>query len=210
MLEATAIEHAVDLQRRSYRLLRWMTAAIDRGFIRFDAAHDFASLPAAARVWLDRHHNDLPRDARPELDDIPAFANLYATYLEGSFDLAEAPGKQLYSRDHHCYCFMCSWLVDAPRLRPKKPDAHDKRRADKLQERALAQLGVGPSPLREEVALVTYAFDLLGRLQGHSEGAATLVLWRRFAWTPEGSPRKGFELTARAILDAEARLLGQL
>src|SRR5688572_6344885 len=68
MFDPETIENAVDLQQRSYRLLRWMTDAIDRGFVQFDVAHHYATLPEATRVWLKRHHHDLPRTARPELE----------------------------------------------------------------------------------------------------------------------------------------------
>ena len=37
-------------------------------------------------------------------------------------------------------------------------------------------------------------------------GPAVLVLWRGFAWTKEGSPKKGFKLTAEMIIDSEKRL----
>jgi hypothetical protein len=60
VFERDAITRAVDLQRRSYQLLRWMTDAIDRGFISYGDAHEFASLSAATFVWIDRHYADLP------------------------------------------------------------------------------------------------------------------------------------------------------
>lgn len=64
--------------------------------------------------------------------------------------------------------------------------------------------------LREALALAAYGEDLLRRLQGKSYGATTLVLWRRFAWVPEGSPKKEFVLSAEALLKADAMLRGKL
>lgn len=213
------MERAVELQKRSYRLLLWMSDAIKRGFIRFETAHKYASLPEAAHGWLDRHYNDLPRDARPERDQLEALGNLFATYLESSFDLVRDPGKRRVSPDCHCFCPMCSWLVDLPHVRPKKLTNQDKKRARKLQAdhlRAVAleldrslpeerceELLEDPG-LSEAIALATYARDLFRRLEGRTEGPATLALWRRFAWTRAGSPKKGFELSAEAILKAEA------
>ena len=40
------------------------------------------------------------------------------------------------------------------------------------------------------------------RLEGMSEGPATLALWRTFAWTKEGSPKKDFQLSADLIMEA--------
>lgn len=102
MFERDTIERAVDLQQRSYALLTWMTDAIDRGFIAFDTAHHYATLPEATLAWLNRHFLDVPAAARPTREDLSAFTNLFASYLETSFDLIEQPGERLYSPNAHC------------------------------------------------------------------------------------------------------------
>lgn len=219
MFDRAAIERAVDLQRRSYELLKWMGEAVRRGFIRFDSAHACATLPEAAQVWIERHYRDLPRAAQPAPDDLGPFSNLFATYLESSFDLLRDPGKQLYSPDNHCFCPWCSWMVDAPNLRTKKLTNRDRKRARKLEASFLRATAIemevalsvercdellDSDDLRESIAMATYGRDLLRRLEGSSEGPASLVVWRRFAWTRLGSPRKGFQLSADAILAAEA------
>ena len=56
--------------------------------------------------------------------------------------------------------------------------------------------------LREPIGLCTYAADLLQRLEGRAVGAASLALWRTFAWTTKGSPKKDFVLTADEIVAA--------
>jgi hypothetical protein len=221
MLHAPTLEHAVDLQRRSYRLLRWMSEAIDRGFISYDAAHTYSTLTAAAEAWIAKHHLDLPGAARPHRDDIPAFARLFSTYLESSFVLVRDPRKRLHSPDAHCFCPMCSWLVAIPHLQTKKLTRRDREGARKLQLAAVQSIAaelsralpdgaaeelVADPSVREELALTAYGRDLLSRLQGFSAGPATLALWRRFAWTAQGSPRKGFELDAAEILRAEAKV----
>jgi hypothetical protein len=61
-----------------------------------------------------------------------------------------------------------------------------------------------------DAALVTYGAQLLRRCEGYTTGPAVLALWRQFAWTPGGSPRRGFELRAEDILAAEGRLRGAL
>lgn len=234
MFERTQIERAVDLQQRSYKLLRWMTDAIERGFISFDAAHTFSTLPDAAFAWLDRHQESIPVAARPPREDLRAFASLFASYLETSFELVEEPGTRLASHCG-CTCPMCAWQVAMPRLRPKQLARAHKQRARALTASALRQLAlelelglggelevtgtrddvwvdrlVDDAVLREPLALVAYGHDLLRRLLGVVEGPSTLALWRRFAWTPEGSPKRGFVLAADAILDGEATVVARL
>ena len=225
MLDAGVVADAVRLQEQSYRLLRWMAEAIPKGFINFDAAHHYASLAGAAQAWIVRHHADLPTAARPERDDIPRFARLFASYLESSFDLIAEPGMRKVSEGAHCFCPMCSWLVRAPNLQAKRVTSAIKRRADTLSairvrtyarqlelaisDDALVAL-LARADLREPIALTTYAHELLARLDGFPDGPAALALWRRFAWKPEGSPRPGFELRAPDIMAAEAQLIGDL
>jgi len=60
--------------------------------------------------------------------------------------------------------------------------------------------------MREVVSRVAYAHDLLRRMKGIAAGPAALALWRGFAWTETGSPKKGFRLSADAILESEKRL----
>jgi hypothetical protein len=225
MFERSHIVRAVDLQQRSYKLLVWMGDAIERGFIRFSAAHSFATLPAATRSWIDSHYNDLPVATRPPRDDLDAFCELFATYLESSFDLLEDPGQRRYSPDAHCFCPLCSWMVAMPHLRTKKLSDADKERARKLTTSALRQLALeleleladehadqltDEPTMREPLALVAYGHDLLRRMKGVVEGPASLALWRRFAWTPQGSPKHGYQLTAELVLDAETAVIERL
>ena len=129
MLNRDQIRRAVDMQRRSYRLLRWMAKAVEEGFIQFETAHDYSSLPEAAEAWILRHYLNIPSGARVAREDLSDFCAFFSTYLENSFDLVANPGKQLYSPDAHCFCPMCSWLVNAPHLKTKKLTPSDKRRA---------------------------------------------------------------------------------
>jgi hypothetical protein len=56
--------------------------------------------------------------------------------------------------------------------------------------------------LRERVGLCAYAADLMERIEGRAIGAASLALWRTFAWTRLVSPKKDFVLTTDAIMAA--------
>jgi hypothetical protein len=109
-----------------------------------------------------------------------------------------------------------------PRLRAKKLTRADKDRARTLTVTALQEVAsalavplesmvaeqIADEPeMRAPLALVAYGHDLLRRLEGIAEGPASLALWRRFAWTPQGSPKPGFDLSADAILDGEAEVV---
>lgn len=221
MLDPIATARAVALQERSYQLLLWMADAVKRGFIKFTTAHEYGSLPEATEKWIARHYQDIPLRAKPGKSDLLDFSRMFTTYLQNSFILREAPGKQLYSPDAHCFCPMCSWLVEAPHLKTKRISPADRRRAGKLQadviglmalelqrdltEKQIASI-VGEQRHREALSMVTYAHDLFARLNGYAVGPAALVLWRGFAWTPSGSPKKKFSLKAEDILMSERQL----
>jgi hypothetical protein len=222
MINQSELRHAVDMQQRSYLLLKWMASAVKSGFIGFQTAHQYSTLSSAAEGWIRGHYLNIPADARPLRDDLPAFAAFFSTYLTNSFDLIANPGKHLYSPEAHCFCPMCSWLVDAPNLKAKKISSADKRRAEKIKARTLMQIATeNRIPLsesllmkviddpenREDVALIAYGYDLLQRLKGIANGPAILVLWRGFAWSEAGSPKKKFRLKEDVIVNAEKRMI---
>lgn len=222
MFQSDTLEHAVDLQARSYALLRWMADGIQRGFIAFDAAHAYADDPRAAAAWIERHYAEFPPDARPRREHLSEFCNLFASYLSDGHRLVAEPGLRRYSPDAHCFCQMCSWFIHAPSLRSRPLSSGDQRRADRRMrdcldalalehERLLEDAEVSAlmrdADLREALALYAYTETLLRRLQGWSvENGVPLALWRRFAWTANSAPKRKFQLSAEAILAAQ-RLL---
>lgn len=222
MLIRDEVENAVRLQACGYQLLKWLEKALRDGFI---APETYATSEDAAYSWLDKHYSSLPDKARPKRSALRAFANFFSTYLDCTFDLDAKPGKRLYSPDAHCFCPICSWMVQKPHLRPKKVGAGDKKVAERMKRTFLLQLaearGISVTEnmlddmmqdpnLRDAVALCTYAADLLQRLKGRAVGAASLALWRTFAWTPQGSPKKGFVLTTDEIMIAQDVLAERL
>ena len=224
-IDSNRIAHAIDMQQRSYKLLQWMASAVNDGFISFKTAHDYSNLPDAAAGWIAGHYNNIPDVARAPLDDLPEFTLFFSTYLQNSFDLIASPGKQLYSPEAHCFCPMCSWLVDAPNLKAKKLSSADKRRANKMRLNAVSQLAIDNSIavssdsitelLKErqnhyDASLLAYGHDLLQRLKGIANGPAVLSLWRGFAWDENGSPKYKFKLTTDMIMNAESQLLAAL
>lgn len=222
MLNQLDMGRMVDMQQRSYQLLMWMAKAVSEGFVNFETAHDYSSFPEAAEGWILGHYLNIPDNARPPRDDLPAFCAFFSTYLENSFEFIRNPGKQLYSPDAHCFCPMCSWLIDAPNLKTKKIQTADKRRAEKMRVNALLTLAaehrlvVSENEVREllndrqtseDASLVAYGYDLLKREKGIANGPAVLALWRGFAWNKLGSPNHGFRLEAGEIVSAANRLL---
>ena len=225
MLSQPEMRRLVDLQHRSYLLLKWMAKAVSEGFVNFETAHDYSTLPEAAAGWILGHYMNIPDNARPPREEIPAFCDFFSTYLTNSFDLVSDPGQRLYSPDAHCSCPMCSWLIDAPNLRTRTIQAADKRRAQKMRVNALLnlaadrQIDVGDSEIAElledreafeDASLLAYGCDLLQREKGIANGPAVLALWRGFAWNASGSPKHGFQLKAKMIVAAEDRLAALL
>ena len=225
MLIKDKVENAVHLQDCAYQLLKWLEKALRDGFITPEAAGMYATSEDAAYSWLDKHYLNLPDSARPERSDLRAFSNFFSTFLDCTFDLEAKPGKRLYSPNAHCFCPFCSWMVQKPHLRPKKVSANHKKVAEKMKRNFLVRLadarGISVSGetlddmlrdpnLREPIGLCAYAADLLQRLEGIAVGAASLVLWRTFAWTSQGSPKRGFSLKTDEIMSAQDVLAERL
>ena len=225
MFDKPSLTRALDPQRRCTALVRWLSQALREGLLDPETLLEARARPEVALGWLDRRFTDLPARARPARKDLADFSRLLSTALEGIYAFSPEPGQRLHSPGAHCFCPFCSWLVDAPHLTPKKLSARDKRRADRLEVdvvRGLSrELGLalddaacvriaGAPELREAVATAAWTKALLRRLEGLSEGPAALALWRRFAWTSTGAPKKAFELTPDTVLDAEARLAARI
>ena len=223
MLDREEIHSAVNLQRKSYNLLRWLTTAVSKGMIRFDRAHDYLDEAEAAKEWIERHYLNLPLDCRPETEELEPFAKFFATYLTTSFDLVKQPGQRLYT-ECGCHCPMCSYLVGASHLQPKKVYRRDKARARKMKIFALQQLAfrcdthldqqqaekfVDSPDSAMEVSLIAYGQQLVARTRGFSVGPAVLALWREIAWD-KTAPKKNFQLEAEKILTAQDLLAKKL
>jgi hypothetical protein len=217
MFDEATVARMLDLQQRGYRLLRWIAAQADSRLIEIDQVHQELSVEEAGRQWIERNVERIPRDLCPKPEDLTAFANLFASYLVTSFDLLPTAPSHLAS-DCGCTCIFCAHLVAASHLQPKQITAADKARARRLVIRYIEELaretGLTLEPgtseaiadddaHREMLAIATYASQLAKRLAGDFTGPEVLVLWRRFAWTRSGSPKKDFSLTVAAVCQAE-------
>ncbi len=219
LLDQQQLDLAVKMHAKSYALLKWVGQSVSSGLLTFRAAHEYSTLPLAAADWIDKHYLNIPEAARVDPKDIRIFANFFSTYLENSFDLIGNPGKIKFSPAAHCFCPMCSWMIDAPNLKTKLLRAADKKHALKMQVTSVLQLGIDASAKLDESraeaivanngeasALLAYGHDLVQRLDAIANGPAVLALWRRFAWNSAGSPKPKFRLSTNMILNAESEL----
>ncbi len=222
MLERAELERAIDIQSRSYMLLRWLSGAVSKGFIAANRAHEFADVSDSAFAWIEDHLQNFPTDARPESkSDLRAFANFFSTYVMTSFDIVEEPGVRKTS-PCGCYCPWCTTISKAPHLKRKKLARRDRHRAESLMVDRLVELAVESdrdlSPdeanellangtLRRSAAYSTYGVWLLRRLHGPTDGKSIMRLWREIAWLPTGSPRTDLALAVDDFLDSEQQLL---
>jgi hypothetical protein len=224
MLPADKLEFALTIHDRSYRLLKWVSEAIDKGFIPITRAHDYANEKVAALDWIESNYQNVPAAVRPPKEDLIPFANFFSTYLTSSFEFVAKPGMQRKSWDG-CFCPWCSRMVAAPHLRPKSLTKRDKRRAGELMAERMITLGkehgievaseqveafMNDEAKRRKAAYSTYGHWLIRRLDGQSEGPALLALWREMAWKRSGSPIQGFELRLKDFIQAEADLIKDL
>ena len=224
MFEPDELARVVNLQGKSYRLLRWVGDSLQSGTLSFGVVHDTLEWSDAAREWVGRNRDSLPLDARPLPGELDAFAHLFASYLSTSFDLAAQPSVQKVSTTG-CYCRFCTTLVAANRLRVKTPDRKAAQKARQMKELYLSALAsetgttlpypaldalLSDPTLAEEIAWATYGREIVRRSQFASQGEGVLVLWREIAWDKRGKIRKNFALSAERILRAEAAIIARL
>ena len=232
MLPADRLKLAISIHGKCYKLLRWVSDAIQRGFIPLNRAHEYTNMADASYAWFVEHYDNLPSELRPQREYLREFANYFSTYLATSFDLIENPGDRLIS-PCGCYCQYCSYLSQAPHLQAKKVLKKDKNRAVLLMEHRLQALAreaevtlesssitsiiegsaiidesadsnkTVPVNYRRLAAYSTYGYWLLQRLDGHSDGVSLLALWREIAYEPAGSPMQNFKLKYEDFVRAE-------
>lgn len=225
MHDVATIEKAVRLQRASYALLRALADPLDDRMLALGVGvrHGAMTLEDAAYEWMGRNTNLVPA-SRVAPDERRAFANVFASYLETSFDLVESPGTQRYTHDG-CWCPLCSYVGQARHLQPKRVTDADKHRARQRQRdylRDVARTLAAPasdavldalaaeSDMREPLAMATYAGELVRRMNGDPTGPEVLALWRRFAWTSTGAPKRGFDLDAAMLVAAQERVASEV
>ena len=209
MLNREQLILAIGIQSQSFQLLRWIGAHLDSGVIALSRAGAHSETPDAAFDWLEQNRMLFPTTLRPDAAHLRQFANFFWTYVTTSFDVVKNPGTLLIAADTGCGCRMCARISNASHLQPKKLTRGEKFWADELMRERMAalaheeQIPVQPQQClsltenpttRRAAAFSTYGQWLINRLSGDTAGPAILALWRVIAWTPAGSPVRGFLL----------------
>ena len=214
------VRTAVETQEKAYRLLRRLRErpSADRSsFAR--AAHSGSDDAAAVTQWPVQLRDVTTADPRPAPDRRAEFARFFATLLATSFETSPLSSRLLTRR---CGCRVCAALIRPQSPKPRRVTPADHRLAGQLVEDHAAEMAE-PLNLRltaadvdrvlgdcgEQAALAAYGGWLVRRLDGRTPGPALLSLWRRFAWR-DGRPRRGYRLTADAIVAAQAGLESRL
>lgn len=215
MFDRQKLEEALDLQERSYRLLKWVNSSLAGDVLRFDVVHDAMSAAEATEEWIRRHLANFPPDARPAEDQMHRFAMYFSSYLSTSFELVESPEPNWSSRSGgRCWCHCCRYLSATRHLKTRKIKDKAKQDALTLKRVWLEDLALSPAEidrligdreLAEDIALASWSNEMMRRMEFASQGIGVLALWREFAWK-DRVPIKKFRLTAEKILEADARI----
>ncbi len=226
MLPPEELKLALDIHSRSYKLLRWLGRAIDTGEIplpRVVSPRHADDVTAATLDWIEPFHVTFPADMRPDEDKLRQFAAFFGTYLTSSFDITNDFGVVLRNQyGGTCSCSICARLVNGSHLKAKKLTSSDKRRSlalmlDRIIELARehdlklktsdAEALIANPEYKIAAAYSTYGYWLIQRTKGVTDGPSILGLWRQFAWTDAGSPRKDFKLDYDDFKKSEDMLL---
>jgi hypothetical protein len=219
MFDVKQLTHVLELHEKSFALLRWVRAGLRQGKISFSVVHQTADTATAAEEWIGRHLQNIPIEARPQLDDVPTFSRLFVSFLTTSFRLS-ANAVRLVS-PCGCWCSYCSYLQAGPHLEVRSPSKKDFQTARDLKKIYLVDLLaeqardvsdtaverlLADRDLAEKISLATWGTELLRRSKYASQGEAVLALWREFAWK-NGTAKRKFKIQARDLSNAEQTII---
>jgi hypothetical protein len=222
VFDRAVLAKTLDMHERAFALLRWVREALRSGGLSFVVVHRATDSATAATEWLMRHLPAIPRDARPAVEELDAFARLFVSFLTTSYKLT--PTATRLVSDCGCYCDYCLYLRTSPSLEVRVASKKDFQTAKQLKRiyvgRLATELGiqasnekvegvVNSSALHQQVALATWAAELLRRSEFASQGEAVLALWREFSWE-NGKPKQNFRLTAESVIAAENAVCREL
>ena len=210
MADFATLATIVHLHEKAFALLRWVGRQMEAGVLDMSRVHTNMSVGEAAEEWLRRHLFSLPNDCRPAEEELPAFAKLFASYLRTSFEI----GRKGMVSSCGCYCPFCAYLSNAPYLKTRALSRKDRESARALKmiylqelareigltmrQTVLDDLTCAKTALAREVAMATYAKELIRRAAFISQGEGSYALWREFAWA-DGHPNRRFQLTVKGI-----------
>jgi hypothetical protein len=82
LLDEARLAEAVAIHEACYRLLQWLTSAVDRGFVPEGRAHGAMGESDAAADWIATHFASLPPPCRPSAprgEPLVRFANYFSS-----------------------------------------------------------------------------------------------------------------------------------
>ena len=211
-MDLTELQTIVDLHKKAYGLLLWLNgqARSRPALLKGAQAESLASTERCV-AWLKRHLNDFPVELRPRPDEFQVFGHLFSSFFSTSFRVVETQGwdavETSLSRGAKSF---------RGRRHKKYTERREERAADELKRLALAGLAeerglnlpanslaqaVMEPSLAGDLALWTYARELIRRTQFPSQGGAVHRLWLAL----DEKVRK--RLSAESIYEARDRLL---
>lgn len=223
MIDANRFPEVVELHHKSYDLLRWVRASLQKGVLSFSVVHTNTDTAAAAEEWISRHMTNLPADVRPRADQVPTFAKLFISFLTTSYRLKSNSVRMV---DSCCCCSSCAYLQAGPNLEARTPSKKDSQTAHQLKRIYLRELAdelgssnaaqipdllLGRKESAESIARATWGRELMRRSEFASQGEAVLTLWRQCNWNVDGrnwgADGKPRNVTAKEILAAQDRII---
>jgi hypothetical protein len=203
------------ISERTFALLKWVIDQLRSGSLDLSVVHTKMGFTEAAEDWIRRNQGRFPATVRPQPEDLVPFARLFASYLRTSFEIGKSERRV---SPCGCYCDYCSYLSNAPYLKPRSLSNRSHQTAMELKRlyvqglatdaglavsnEALDGLASPDGPLAKEVAIAAYAKELIRRTQFATQGEGVYALWREFAWVG-GHPDYRFRLTAEAVETAQ-------
>jgi hypothetical protein len=221
MLDMKKLESTLSLHVKTFAMFRWISKRIRDQALAVSHIHGKLSDVDIAIEWLLKNYDNLPKEIRPSLNEVSAFAHLFVSYLKTSFEF----GKNSLRSECGCYCSFCAYVCNAPYLKIRSVSKKSRKTAEALKQLCLDEIAesIGESvhcavtrkltsdksPIASELAMVTYAKELIRRTEYATQGEANYALWREFAWT-DGHPNRDFQLTSHLILQAHGKIIAAL
>jgi len=218
-IDRDGLERVLDLQRRAYSALLWLNECGKRdASLLSDESLDLLKSEKGALEWLGKMAERLPADVRPSETDGTAFVHLLSAFLQTSFRLEKpdpwgesgparrrlVPGQAVSEGAHRS---------KRKRLARQRATARDlealalgdlaRENGLRLRDRQLRETAACEG-LAEDLALWTYAHEIVRRSLFASQGAAVHRLWR------DMDPSRRKRLTASDYWASRERILAHL
>ena len=213
------LQSVLDLHTRAYETVLWLhNYSYAHPELLTEQTATALLDEAACRSWAIENIDRIPHRLRPAGADVEKFACLFASFFQTSFRIER---RQAYGDPPHFKVVAAKDLADrkdpfAARGRVSRPTKRKRQQElTSLKREALRALAseapedrmdavLNESALAADVALWSYAFDLVARSCGRPHGPAGHLLWREL----DEELRKN--LSADTIWSARERLLAKL